>query len=757
VKEPRSNIVNPFKTSQQGCFHSEPLRNWQKNWHAGSVLQLLAWLTEPSSLNGIVIATLFVWGGLMIRYTLAFCLAGALGTALAQAKEPLSSEPLTTGSIARPQVSSVSVTRDQADLLLLKAAITAYKSGQIEEGDRIARTLSAPVARLAAEWSALRAAPRNLGFARIEAFLADAHDLPMRGWLRRKAEDALFLERAKSLGEGRGSRVVAFFGSEPPQAPTGRAMYAAALATVGETARAEALALEAYLDRMANRDVAGFVEVQFPAVITPGVKEQRAHRLILADRTAEGLRLAGELGPAKLKLAQLLAHANDDGKASGPLDNVPPELRSHPAYRLAAAQILRRQDKWEAARDALLAVSRETQVSVDGDAFWTERRTLARRLLNMGDSAGAYRVVAEHRGASEGHSAEAEFHAGWIALRYLHYPQTAAQHFDESARRALTPLAKARAAYWQGRAVRAGADGDANAFFVQAARYPATYYGQLSAAELTHAALVWPPVPHAEPPDTRATALIRALKTADAADLALPLAIDLARTTGRDGEIEAAAKLFEQSGDAGAVLAIGKAALERDRPFVHRAFPTFGVPPFVLLPGSAEPAIVYAITRQESAFRTKAVSHAGAKGLMQMLPSTAARTAQRFGVAFDGGRLTNDGAYNARLGAAHVGELMAETRGSLVMAIASYNAGGHRAREWAAAFGDPRDPATDVIDWIERIPFYETRHYVQKVLENLQVYRARFGGPETPLRLMDDLATGRRSPVSASVLGVEER
>jgi soluble lytic murein transglycosylase len=680
------------------------------------------------------------------------CLVGAVLVGAAQA-----SEPLTTGSIARPMISGAVVTRDQADVALLKTAISAYRSGQVDEGDRISRMLSAPVARLAAEWSAMRAAPRNLGFARIAAFLTDAPDLPMRGWMRRKAEDALFVERAKSLGEGRGARVLAFFGTEPPQAPTGRAIYASALANAGESARAEVLALEAYLDRMTNRDVAGFIEAQFPALVTPLVKEQRAHRLILADRTGEGLRLAGELGPAKLKLAQALAHATDDGKASAPLDNVPPELRHHAAYRLAAAQILRRQDKWEAARAALFAVSRETQTSVDGDAFWTERRTLARRLLNMGDGAGAYRVVAEHLGASQGHSAEAEFHAGWIALRYLHYPQTAALHFDESARRALTPLAKARAAYWHGRAVRAGAEGDANAYFMEAARFPATYYGQLSAVELTHAALVLPPEPVAEPVDSRATALIRLLKAADAADLALPLAIDLARTTGSDGEIEAAASLFEQTGDAGAVLAIGKAALERGRPFVHRAFPTFGVPPFALLPGSAEPAIVYAITRQESAFRIKAVSHAGAKGLMQMLPSTAARTAQRFGVAFDGGRLTHDGAYNARLGAAHVGELLEETRGSLVMAIASYNAGGHRAREWASAFGDPRDPATDIVDWIERIPFYETRHYVQKVLENVQVYRARFGGPQTPLRLREDLATGRRSPISASVLISGER
>ncbi len=155
--------------------------------------------------------------------------------------------------------------------------------------------------------------------------------------------------------------------------------------------------------------------------------------------------------------------------------------------------------------------------------------------------------------------------------------------------------------------------------------------------------------------------------------------------------------------------------------------------------------MVYAIARQESAFNPRAVSSADARGLMQMLPSTAARTASRFRVPFSPDRLLSDPSYNAMLGAAHLGELMEETKGSVVMAFASYNAGGHRVREWVQAFGDPRRPEVDVVDWVERIPFYETRHYVQKIMENMQAYRARFAGNRSALLISADMERGRRN------------
>jgi soluble lytic murein transglycosylase len=184
---------------------------------------------------------------------------------------------------------------------------------------------------------------------------------------------------------------------------------------------------------------------------------------------------------------------------------------------------------------------------------------------------------------------------------------------------------------------------------------------------------------------------------------------------------------------------VGKLASQRGIALDDIAFPMFGVPQHEALPRSAEQPVVYSIARQESAFQSDALSHAGARGLMQMLPSTARRTAQRAGVPFDEKRLVLDPAYNAQLGAAHLTELMDEHGQSLILTFAAYNAGGHRVKQWIAAYGDPRKSDVDPIDWVERIPFTETRNYVQRVVENVGVYRARFGAPDAKGLIVDDL------------------
>jgi soluble lytic murein transglycosylase len=177
---------------------------------------------------------------------------------------------------------------------------------------------------------------------------------------------------------------------------------------------------------------------------------------------------------------------------------------------------------------------------------------------------------------------------------------------------------------------------------------------------------------------------------------------------------------------------VGKTALHRGLPLDRHAYPDFGVPEFKRTDARVDPAMVYAITRQESAFNPAAKSHAGARGLMQLMPETAKRTARRFGFGFDVARLTQDPSYNAKLGAAHLGELMDDWRGSHILAFASYNAGGGNVAKWIKSYGDPRSPHVDAIDWIERIPFYETRNYVQRVIENLHVYRHRLAGAPVP-------------------------
>jgi soluble lytic murein transglycosylase len=189
------------------------------------------------------------------------------------------------------------------------------------------------------------------------------------------------------------------------------------------------------------------------------------------------------------------------------------------------------------------------------------------------------------------------------------------------------------------------------------------------------------------------------------------------------------------------MLQLGRAALSRGYPFAQYAFPTIGVPEYTPIAPRVEPAVVYSIVRQESAFDPKDVSHAQAMGLMQVTPPAGIDTCKRFGCVYNRQRLLKDSVYNVQVGAAELAALFQDYRGSYILTFAGYNAGRGSVRGWIERYGDPRDPRVDPIDWVERIPFSETRNYVQRVMENLQVYRVRFGGG-SQLHIEADLRKG---------------
>ena len=203
------------------------------------------------------------------------------------------------------------------------------------------------------------------------------------------------------------------------------------------------------------------------------------------------------------------------------------------------------------------------------------------------------------------------------------------------------------------------------------------------------------------------------------------MAADLADKTTDMAGLATLADITVRHNDARSTLLIGKEALGRGFPFARYAFPDFGVPNYRQIGPEVERCVVYSIVRQESAFNTRVVSSAHALGLMQVTPGAGRNTARKFKVPFDQSRLLADVAYNAQLGTAELGDDINTFRGSYILAFVAYNAGPRRAEQWIEQYGDPRNPKVDPIDWIERIPISETRYYVQRVLENMQVYRAR--------------------------------
>ncbi len=607
----------------------------------------------------------------------------------------------------------------------VREALSAYRAGDLAGGDEAARAARDPVVRTALEWVALHDASGKVGLERLTAFSSAHPDWPARAWFRGQVEARLF--RMQDF-----PGVEAFFAANPPRTPHGKLALARALKADGHVQEAVALARALYRDG----DITGFVEgrlrAEFGADLQKSDYKYRADRLLYKEDVGQALRVAALAGPDELALAKARAAVIDDAASDKLFAAVPPSLRSDPVFLLAQIQRLRRADKVKEAASAMLSAPRDPTILINGDEWWTERRVLARKLLDAGDTKTAYAICAAHSAMSTTARVEAEFHAGWIALRFMNDPARAAAHFEAASRLTETPTSIARVAYWRARAVEDTIDPDAliraKAFYQAAARYPSTYYGQLARATLGMTSdVVRAPAAEATGPDrAEVVRVIEALYAAGDKDVANPLAAEAARDLGDAAQVAALATVISNQHDAHLALTIGKLMSERGFAADALAFPTFGIPSFQPLDNSASASVVYSVARQESAFNPTVVSSAGAKGLMQMIDSTAKRTATKAGLAFDGARLLTDAAFNAQLGAAHLGALLAEQGGSYILAFAAYNAGGGHVKQWIDAYGDPRDPGVDPIDWVERIPFTETRNYVQRVLANVTMYQARF-------------------------------
>lgn len=628
-------------------------------------------------------------------------------------------------------------------LLTLDETIKHHRAGRIGEGDALARSLDTPAARTLAEWVALRHNARALTFERINAFLNRNPGWPGEDGLQRAAEQAL-------LDEAKPARVVrGFFATREPVSPEGQIALAETLAAEGRESDAAEIARRVWRREAMSDALEKRILARFGSALLRSDHERRLERLMFAERLAEALPEARALGPGHEALLKAFGAAmKNPAGAAKLLEAVPAELRNTPAYVFARARMLRRQGKLAEAAKALADAPRVVASLADGDSWALERRILARELLDAGDARTAYAVARINEAVSDAAKIENAFFAGFIALRFLNEPERAAAHFAEAAPAATLPVSVSRVAYWRGRAAEAaGRHEEAQRFYREAARHGTAYYGQLARHRLGEAEV--PVTAQVSPnPAARARAeadpLIGALRLAyrlGDSSLTVPLLAQAARTAPDAETFALLAEIAAEANDVRGRLLVGKRALYAGHPLHAEAFPTDGVPPVDAPGAGVERAMVLAIARQESAFEPGAISPAGARGLMQLMPATARETAKRVGLPFDLGRLTADPAYNATLGAAHLGELVSFWRGSYILTFAAYNAGPGNVRRWIAAYGDPRQPGVDPVDWVERIPFNETRNYVQRVMENLQVYRERVEG-RTALLIDEDLRRG---------------
>jgi soluble lytic murein transglycosylase len=610
-------------------------------------------------------------------------------------------------------------------------ALAAFKNGDFAGGEAAAANLQSTLADTAVRWAGLKLHSREAGFKRITAFLEAHPEWPAADWLRRRAEEAL-------VGEHRADKEIkAWFAESKPATPYGKYALARALAREGDFETAGALARDAWREDDLGQSFETMFYKELGALLTVDDHKYRADRLLYAGKNALGLRAAEYAGKDVTLLARVRAAANNGGGGDKLFASVPPALQNDPGLLFSRVRILNTAKKFAEAGALLRKAPTDPAKVVDGDAWWAERRQTSRKLLDAGDADTAYVVAAQHNARSTSNKVEAEFQAGWIALRFLDDPARASRHFEKLARIAETPLQKSRALYWSGRAAEAyrTPDDDAKArdFYRQAAAQSTTFYGQLASAKLGAEDRPLRPAPAPAKGDARheAVRVVELLLATGEKEIAAPLALESAKMLSDAGQVAALGDVIAKQRDAKLSLIFGKSASYRGIPLDDVAFPSYGIPDFEALPKSASRSVVYAIARQESAFDPKAVSSAGAMGLMQMIASTARHTAYTHGVAFDLSRMISEPSFNAKLGAAHLGILLGEYKGAYLLTFAAYNAGGGRVKQWIDAYGDPRKPGVDPVDWVERIPITETRNYVQRVMENFVVYRAKFGDTET--------------------------
>lgn len=608
----------------------------------------------------------------------------------------------------------------------LKAGLDAISANRWDQARAIRDSL-AGLDREIMAWAVAYYGGRNIPSAEIAAAAATLPDWPGMKKLRQNSERALASEKHSPKA------IVAAFGASQPETIEGARALADAQMALGNKAGAAAAIVPLWRSAKLDASEEAAILNRYGSAIPRAIQCERMEAMLYEDRLRSAERVAGPCGRPRL-YAAFAAVTRKQEDAWSRLSAVPKGERSD-AFYFAKARHLRWQGKYHEAAKTLLAAP-EKSGRIDPDAWWFERRVLSRELLDINQPALAYRVVSEHGGGKAGTRIDASFHAGWYALRFLGEPKRAATHFRNILLRAEGPISRARGYYWLGRAVEASGGGPQE-YYAQAARYDVAFYGQLAAAKLGRNRLS---VDFPKPSDAdratfsrrHAVQAIERLEAAGHEHRARQLYFDLARELTSPGELALLAVKAERSKGHYMGLKVGKIAASRGLDIGALAHPIGAIPAQAQIGGS-DKALAYAIARQESEFNAGAVSHAGARGLLQLMPGTAKQMARKAGLAYNSRRLTSDPAYNAILGTHYLGEQLDRFDGSMILTFAGYNAGPRRASEWIQRYGDPRGKSVEsVIDWVERIPFTETRGYVQRVMENYQVYRMRLTGTVQP-------------------------
>ncbi len=649
----------------------------------------------------------------------------------------------------KPNAHFVSNVISKTDFQDLSAALDAADSGKWSTVRTLRKRISDTDARNLLLWELTTSSGANPTFSELNLALETLQDWPDTNRLRREAE-ALLHSSGLSFTDKKD-----WLKRYPPLTGEGKLEWAQILRQDGSPREADALIRQVWRNNSLSLGTTVRLLQQYEHLLTRVDHTERVDMLLWTGQRTDARRLRPRLSSADRKVVDArLALMERRRGVDTTINAVPSSLQDHPGllYERAKWRRQRTGDR-EGAIELLLKIEAGNAHPAGRTRIWRERSIMLRTLIKEKRWDEAYAISADHHMTSGVSFAEAAFFAGWIALRKQGDAAKALAHFETLSQGVSTPISLSRGHYWHGEALLAlKRDEEATTAFQQAVKHDFTFYGQLAAeklsamnkapATLSYIAL--------QPPTETETLAFNARPVVRAARLMAETGrlrqfekfsfhIDDELTSPQDHQLlydVAMSYLQPRSGVRGGKSGLAKGLLAPDAAF-----------PIITLPnspssGAAEPALVLALSRQESELTPTAVSHANARGMMQLLPSTARSTARMVGQPYRTSWLTDDPEYNLTLGRGFLDSLVKRFNGSYIMALAAYNAGPSRPEQWVEDYGDPRTGEIDPIDWIESIPFSETRNYVQRILENTQVYRQRLAGQPTRIQLTRDLRRG---------------
>jgi soluble lytic murein transglycosylase len=602
--------------------------------------------------------------------------------------------------------------------------LKAIKGGNWNNAHKLANHVNDPLSNKLYLWLYFLKDKKPASYDQLSSFLYFNPDFPKHDKLLYKAEKLMPSDLPAK-------KIISWHSKYEPKSPAAMEKYIAALLASGKKDIARSELQSWWKKTLLTPDQQRHFLMSYPGLLNLEAHKKRFDTLLFKRHYTNAKALAKLIGKGYPQLAAArIALAEKRGGVDGLIEQVPPYLKKDPGLLYERLKWRRKHEKNFSAIEILHNPPPAKDIS-NLPEWWKERHILIRRMIEKKQYESAYLLADKHMQKDGLGYMQAQFIAGWLALNYMKEPWRAFEHFEALFYKAKTPISRARGAYWSGVASKAlGHKEIANEWFRKAAQHQTVFYGQfaLSAlpSEFKPDAQLPPAVKIKDRKNFESWEMVRAVKLLHAAGMKKEakwfLGV-LAEKSRSPAEYKLAAELAEELKYSYSAIRISKAALKKNVYLTEQAYPTLLS---YMKYSDLEWSLVHGVIRQESAFDVDAKSPAGARGLMQLMPATAREVARSLKISHRTSWLTSKASHNIRLGSTYMKKMLKRYDGYYPLAIAAYNAGPGRVDRWIKEIGDPREGEIKMIDWIETIPVYETRNYVQRVMEATYVYRLKF-------------------------------